>query len=68
MSEGDLDYFMRRSREEARRALTCDEPGVAAAHHGLAIHYSAKALMARNELDRSAGALRPAMPQMKVRI
>lgn len=60
--EADLDYFMRRAREESRRALTCDRPEVAAAHHGLSVRYSAKALMAR--VDQPSGVV--PFPQMKI--
>jgi len=42
----DTDYFRRRAREEALRALKADKPEVAAAHHSLSIQYAAKARVA----------------------
>lgn len=42
----DTDYFRRRAREEALRALKADKPEVAAAHHSLSIQYSARARLA----------------------
>jgi hypothetical protein len=40
--ESDATYFMRRAREEACLALKAEAPEIAAAHHGLAVQYSAR--------------------------
>lgn len=53
-TEPDLLYFMRRAREEAHSALKADKPEAAAAHRGLSIRYSAKAVMAIAEEEQSA--------------
>ncbi len=58
-AETDLVYFMRRAREEAHSALKADKPEVAAAHHGLSVRYSAKALLAHIEREDA-----PAFPQL----
>jgi len=53
----DTEYYLRRAKEEAHRALTSARPEVAAAHRGLSIGYSAKALLARVNAPDA-----PAMP------
>lgn len=58
-AESDLVYFMRRAREEAHSALKADKPEAAAAHRGMSVRYSAKALMAMTQDDR------PAFPQLR---
>lgn len=45
-------YYMRRAKEESRRALRAELPEIASAHHALSIEYS--------KLARSA------FPQLKV--
>ena len=57
--EKDVDYFLRRAKEEAHLALTADRSEVAAAHHGLAIGYSAKARMARSRDQDCADSRKP---------
>jgi hypothetical protein len=45
-------YYMRRAKEESRRALRAEQPEIASAHHALSIEYS--------KLARSA------FPQLKL--
>lgn len=50
----ELEYCMRRAREEARRALRSNQPEVAAAHQRLSVRYSARAFLLRtaeNDFD-----------------
>lgn len=49
MADTETEYYMHRAKEEAKRALTSDQPAVAAAHHGLSVQYSARALMSHVE-------------------
>ncbi|WP_454884319.1 hypothetical protein [Sphingomonas oryzagri] len=58
----DASYFLRRSEEEARKALQTDEPAVAAAHHGLSVRYAAHARVLLNA-DRTPGIF--AFPQFE---
>lgn len=44
-------YYMRRAREESRRALRADLPEIASAHHALSIEYSRLARSAFPQLD-----------------
>lgn len=48
MTEREVEYCMRRAREEAHLALTNDRPEVAAAHHGLSVQYAARARACRD--------------------
>ena len=58
----DASYFLRRSEEEARKALQTDEPAVAAAHHGLSVQYAAQARVLL-DADRTPG--KSAFPQFE---
>ena len=56
----ELEYCMRRARQEAHRALACNEPEAAAAHQKLSIRYSARAFMLRadHEIDTTPVSIR----------
>jgi hypothetical protein len=45
-------YYMRRAKEESRRALRAEQPEIANAHHGLAIEYSRLARSAFPQLKQ----------------
>lgn len=45
MSGTELEYCLKRAREEEIKALRCDGDAAAAAHRGLSIRYSARAFM-----------------------
>jgi hypothetical protein len=48
----DTDYYLQRAEQEAVRAIQADHPKAAAAHRGLAVRYSARAVIAIvNEQD-----------------
>jgi len=49
MLHEELEYCVKRARQEAHRALASKRPEVAAAHRGLAIRYSARARILRQE-------------------
>ena len=45
MASPELEYCLKRARDEERRAMQCNIPEAAAAHHGLSVRYSARAFM-----------------------
>jgi hypothetical protein len=47
MVSNELEYCLKRAREEARRALRADQPEVASVHQRLSVRYSARAFMLR---------------------
>lgn len=51
MMSNELEYCMKRAREESRRALRSNRPETAAAHQRLSIKYSARAFLLRAQED-----------------
>jgi|GEM_PF-6405362 hypothetical protein len=51
MSGTELEYCMMRARQEAHRALACNEPEAASAHQQLSVRYSARAFMLHRDND-----------------
>lgn len=47
MVSNELEFCLRRAREEAHRALRSEQPEVAAAHQRMSVRYSARAFMLR---------------------
>lgn len=47
MVSNELEYCLKRAREESHRALRADRPEVAAVHQRLSVRYSARAFMLR---------------------
>jgi len=45
MNDRELNYCLRRAREEARKADSTDVPAAASIHRSLAMRYSARALL-----------------------
>ena len=62
--DSESRYYMRRARDEARRAELAETPEAAAAHNALSVRYSAKALMLRAAEDDQS---RSAFPQIRSR-
>jgi len=60
MLSKELEYCMRRAREESRRALRSNRPEAAAVHQRLSIKYSARAFLLRAEEDESRDSPRAA--------
>ena len=62
MDNHETDYILRRASEETVLALHAAHPAAARAHHGLAVHYSARAvsLLADDEGE-------PPLPRPKLR-
>ena len=55
----DSDYYLERAQQEEVLAIQADHPKAAAAHHGLAVGYSARAVIAIvNEQDEPRGRAR----------
>ena len=50
-----IQFLLRRASEESLKAMTSNEPLAADAHDGLAIRYSAKAIIALADSDEPAG-------------
>ncbi len=50
----ETQYFLRRAREEAYRAIRSERPEVADVHEVLSVRYSAKAVMLLVEEDQEA--------------
>lgn len=48
--ETETAYFMRRAKEESRRALQSEHPEIANAHHNLSVEYSRRARSAFPQL------------------
>ena len=42
--KSETEYLLRRASEEARRAISAEQPEAADVHEALAVRYSAKAL------------------------
>lgn len=62
MVSSELEFCLRRAREEARRALRSEQPEVAAAHQRMSVRYSARAFMLRateNDVDIAPNIQRP---------
>lgn len=71
MADTETEYYMHRAKEEAKRALTSDQPAVAAAHHGLSVQYSARVLMlhaeeAAGSSEEAGPTTRGGRPQLRV--
>ena len=47
----DTQFLLKRASEEATRAISSETKAAADAHQGLAIHYSAKALLQLSNQD-----------------
>jgi hypothetical protein len=41
----DTDYYLQRAKHEAVMAIQADHPAAAAAHQGLSVRYSARAIL-----------------------
>ena len=52
MADSDTDYYLERAEQEEVLAIQADHPNAAAAHRGMAVGYSARAVIAIvNEQD-----------------
>lgn len=52
MADSDTDYYLERAEQEEVLAIQADHPKAAAAHRGLSVGYSARAVIAIvNEQD-----------------
>lgn len=47
MVSSELEFCLKRAREESRRALRSEQPEVASAHQRMSVRYSARAFMLR---------------------
>lgn len=56
MTNHDTEYFLRRANDEALLAIRAEHPAAAAAHQGMAVRYSTRALI---ELADNDGAVAP---------
>lgn len=56
MSSTDLEYCLKRAREEEIKAMRSNVEAVAAAHRGLSIGYSARAFRLHADARREARA------------
>ncbi len=64
MVSNELEFCLKRAREEAHRALRSEQPEVAAAHQRMSVRYSARAFMLRaaeNDVGTAAHIQRSAL-------
>lgn len=62
MSSTELEYCLKRARDEERKAMRCEGSEAAAAHHNMSVRYSARAFL----LHADEGGIMPRPEIMRV--
>ena len=64
--ENKIEFLLRRASEESLKAIASDQPLAADAHDGLALRYSAKAIIALANCDEPIPARKDEQPDRPV--